>query len=286
VLAVLLGGCGVATPGTPALDAGVDASAEDCACVSGPAGAVGVVMGAGESCPVGPGLLLGSGLSAPDCAGCTCARAPTACRGTLYAWQIGKFEECLADPPGTGGLGEEIETDQACFTIYAEDMTLDFPSGFRLGPLSIKYGVCAPTGTPAAPPAVFAEQLRFCPVAVRPSCLLLEGGAACPAGTVRRGGDWFEGIEDQRRCGACTCGAPEGGSCAGVHAQIGNDVECDRPNQIELEPEKKVCLQGLAAPYAPGVILAGQPAKGRCAAATETSGAAHGTGAHVLCCAR
>ena len=287
VLALLWGGCGVATPGTPALDAGFDAPAEDCTCVAGPEGAVGMVVGAGESCPAGAGLLLGSGLQAPACAGCTCARAPTACRGTLYAWQTGKFEECVAAPVGTGGSGMEIETNQACFTIYADDPTLDFPSGFRLSPLAIKYGPCAPTGAAAAPPASFQDQLRFCPGAVRPSFLLLEEGAACPAGTVQRGGVWFEGLEDQRRCGACTCGAPEGGSCAGVHAQIGDDTECDRPNQIDLEPEKKVCLQGFVdAPYAPGIILAGQPTKGRCAAATETTGEARGTAGHVLCCAR
>jgi hypothetical protein len=70
-----------------------------------------------------------------------------------------------------------------------------------------------------------------------------------------------------------------------VHAQIGNDIACDRPNQIDLYPGKKVCLQGLAAPYAPGIILTGEPTKGTCAPTSETTGMVRPQGGHTLCCA-
>lgn len=273
-------------------------------CVAG--GALGLVIPEAERCPAGLGLLLGRNLSAPACTGCLCGRAPAVCRGTLYAWPTDfeppyeNFQQCQAAPAGTGGTGVEIKTGQPCDTIFAHPIAFESPSGFRMGPLSIDLGPCAPRGRPAPPPAAFQEHVWFCPVPARPAgcaegshclraagprpCLLLDGGATCPAGTVPRGGDWFEGIDDQRRCGACTCGPPGGGSCARVHAQIGNDIMCDRPNQIELDPGEKVCLQGLNAPYAPGVILTGEPTKGTCAPAVETLGTAQGKGRHTICC--
>jgi len=274
-------------------------------CVAG--GPLGLVLPGAARCPAGLGLLLGSGLSAPACTGCTCARAPAVCRGTLYAWptdyifnEYPHYEECQAAPAGTGGVGVEIATGQPCDTVFAPLLDFESPTGFRMGPLSLQLGACTPRGRAAPPPAAFQDHLWFCPVPPRPAgcaegshclraagrlCLLLEGGATCPAGTVQRGGDWWEGIDDQRQCGACTCGSPAGGSCEGVHAQIGNDIVCHRSNQIELDPGEKVCLRGLNAPYAPGVMLAGEPTRGTCTPATETMGAARAKGRHTLCCA-
>jgi hypothetical protein len=271
------------------------------------AGQLGLVVRESERCPAGLGLLLGSNLSTPACTGCACGRAPAVCRGTLYAWPTDygfdyvHYEECQAAPLGTGGSGVEIATGQPCDTIFAPLLDFESPTGFRMGPISIQQGICPPRGTATLPRATFQDNVWFCPVPVRPqgcpegsqclraagprACLLLDGGATCPAGTVQRGGDWFEGVDDQRRCGACTCGPPEGASCEGVHAQIGNDIECNRPNQIELDPGEKVCLRGLAAPYAPGVILTGEPTRGTCAPASQTVGTAQGKGRHTLCCA-
>jgi hypothetical protein len=71
-----------------------------------------------------------------------------------------------------------------------------------------------------------------------------------------------------------------------VRAQVGNDIACDRPDQFYVAQNQKVCLRRPASPYQPGIVLAGEPERGRCTPSTVTTGNARATGQHTLCCAR
>jgi hypothetical protein len=271
-------------------------------------GSPGITVPAAEACPAGfegPGITLGSEVVAAPCTGCTCGSAPVTCSATIWAWGREDTALCKADPKGpSGGTPVTIASDRICDTVFAsmrED--LGTVAGFLLGPLGLHYGTCMPRGQPTRPAPVFKAPLRFCPASARgtgcPSgllclprpgaalrpCTLFPGSATCPAGTVRTGGDLYEGLEDQRTCGPCTCGSPGGGSCAGVVAKIGSDTDCQRDDAIILQPGEKVCLEGSRRIYAPAVALWNEPTRGTCTPESVTSGAVKPVGLRTLCCA-
>lgn len=108
--------------------------------------------------------------------------------------------------------------------------------------------------------------------------------AACPgAYAPESGGTWYEGVDDQRSCGAsCTCGAPTGGSCGTsfvrVYGSFGcegaaavlssSQANCDEPPLVQ---SAQVILQGTTAPS--------------CVQSTPVAtGTATPQGAQTLCC--
>jgi hypothetical protein len=276
-------------------------------CVPAAAHPVGTAVAATDACPTGfggPPLLLGADLAAPPCTGCACERARVVCAAHIHAWGRDDFDACDAAAPGEGGIGSYfIATGQPCDNPFGSPpVETDMPAGLRLGPVSIvAYGRCKPHGVATLPPATFRTALRFCPLdpkaggcteghacapgpaSGRRLCQLLPGDVTCPAGTAREGGVWHDGIDDQRRCAACTCGVASGGGCADVRVRVGTE-DCEASNQFEILPGMKRCLRNIQL-YAPGVRLIGEPTKGTCPPAVETTGAATPTGAHTLCCA-
>jgi hypothetical protein len=124
-------------------------------------------------------------------------------------------------------------------------------------------------------------------------CIFHEGERDCPTelGNVfTERHVFYQGVEDNRQCSACACGAPTGSACtAAISIYKGNDLTCTGPAlvQIPVSSSSPTCLdiqlpgQALgsksAGPttYLPGIC----PAMGG-----DASGSAVKTNPSTLCC--
>ena len=119
----------------------------------------------------------------------------------------------------------------------------------------------------------------------QPLCALLDGRQSCPAGLVRSGGDLFATVQDDRKCGPCTCTDPMGGDCAKVKVQLGNAGKCDGPTALALTPgAPRACVTADRALVAPGMQVIGTPTPGSCTARSALTGTALLTDPKTLCC--
>jgi hypothetical protein len=269
-------------------------------------GVVGVAVGEAEACPAGfdarAPVTVHAELSAPACGGCTCGPAAATCpAASIFTYQTAA--ECAADVNNTGGHATSPATvsEAAGCTTPNYDTVGGNLYGLRVAPMTPTLASCAPSGSATFGAATWAKGARLCaanrvgagcPVGqacvAKPAaagaklCGVADGTRACPAGASKLGNsDWYAGLSDTRSCGACTCGAPVGGSCSTLNLHVGNDYTC-APNNGDVHPgEKTACTQM----YSPGLQLTGTPRSGSCAASAPTLGAATPTQPKTICCA-
>jgi hypothetical protein len=123
---------------------------------------------------------------------------------------------------------------------------------------------------------------QICVPAATPSkCVMWEGLHTCQAATTTT--YWNTGFTDTRTCGACTCGAPTGQSCAGMRIQVGTDYTCSPNVTATLSSGQRYCYPGNGV-YSPGLIFTGTATQPTCAGSATTGGLLTPTGQKTLCC--
>lgn len=156
---------------------------------------------------------------------CDCQPVDAACSETVEV-QVWGEGGCLGDPDFTVNIGTT-----ACTPIdgpfpaelndggAASELSMDF---FTIGPVAVDSGTC--DGVASFNEGGFADSVQLCAPTAEPSmcedggpciadntdvCVWREGEHDCPDGYPEAilG---FSGSDDQRECGACDCGTPEG----------------------------------------------------------------------------
>lgn len=229
--------------------------------------------------------------AAPTCSACGCG-APTgeSCNGPVMSFYL----DSSCDGPSL----QQTVTSQCSTTLPPGAMSATVAAPLATG------GTCAATGgTATTPPVVWGQLARACSVASAPGsadcsagqvcvptpsapfstniCVMQAGVAtACPVGYATGPQVFYSGVDDERACTPCECGAPTGGQCTIVSPAITN------------------CLSGpsLDAPNACTAFTGGEPVKlantpvlsnpGTCAVASGgvSTGTATPTGATSFCC--
>lgn len=126
------------------------------------------------------------------------------------------------------------------------------------------------------------------------ACIFREGERNCPVEDVghvfTERHVFYEGVQDDRQCSVCTCGAPTGSVCkAQVSIYDGNDVTCGGPalDQKSISSQAAVCLDMALAGQSLGAKSAGAVAylPGTCSpGGGVVSGAAMPTIPMTVCC--
>jgi hypothetical protein len=168
---------------------------------------------------------------------------------------------------------------------------------------------CAPDGSVVVPPASWTGEARVCkpgPTATKgtcnpdelclpaatPYCIMFAGDAGeapCPAG------DWYvhrhvfySGVNDQRGCTQCTCGAPDGATCSfpNPNLPVGSfDTTCNVPlGQPFFAPAP--CTAKVPSTFGLRMVLEAGVEGGACGASAVAplDAGAVPTGATTLCC--
>jgi hypothetical protein len=101
---------------------------------------------------------------------------------------------------------------------------------------------------------------------------------------------FYQGVQDNRQCSACTCGAPTGSACtAAISIYKGNDLTCSGPAlvAIPVSSQSPTCLDIQLPGQALGSKSAGPTTylPGTCPpGGGEVSGIAIPTNPATLCC--
>lgn len=156
---------------------------------------------------------------------CDCQPVDAACAATVEV-QVYGAGGCAAEPDYVANVD-----DTACFTFEGPfPAALDDPAAptvlaadfFSIAPVLVEGGTCAAEGT--FNKGGFNDSVQLCAPTAEPSlcdeggpciadnsdtCVFQEGEHECPDGyPVQTLG--FSGADDQRECGECDCGTPEG----------------------------------------------------------------------------
>jgi hypothetical protein len=229
-----------------------------------------------------------------DSCSCACQPMDAACADTVEV-QVWGSGGCAGDPDYVAN----IDTN-ACSPFPGPfDAALDDPDApstlaedfFTIGPVVIGSGTCE--GTATFNEGGFGSSIQLCAPTAEPSmcedggpcigdnsdvCIWQEGEHACPDG-YSAAVTAYSGSDDQRECGTCDCGTPQGICDASVQLQtdacgagvtISND-DCTNSGNIAIT----------AATYDPGT-----PAIS-CDGGTGTapiSGTVEPIGAVTICC--
>ena len=264
-------------------------------------------------CPLGPETVAYEGradLVAPAlCEECTC-QPPTGSCGlpsTITA------SSALCNTPGaTTSFDAPASWNGQC------DSTNQVPSGkaysLTIGALTMTENGCAPG--PTIPAKVISLRwdtfARTCDLGLDPGpldrtkcvpdvvpagftgwCILQKGENDCPTdpGNVFTERHLFyNGVQDDRQCSACTCGAPAGSACtAAVSIYKGNDLTCSGPAlvAISVSSQSPTCIEIQLPGQALGSKSAGPTTylPGTCPAmGGDASGTAIKTNPVTLCC--
>lgn len=219
-------------------------------------------------CPRGPSTVSYEGhtdlVALPVCEACTCEPPTGSCAlpSTLTA------STAVCDTPGAlTSFNAPTPWDGSC------DSTTQIPSGaahsLKIDPMTMTENGCA-LGPPVAAKVVSLHWDTFargCDVAFPPSpiersicfpgdllppgfalCIVRVGEHACPADPENLFTErhvFYQGVQDDRQCSACSCGAPTGSTCtATISIYKGNDLTCIPPTfaQIPVSSEGPACL--------------------------------------------
>lgn len=268
-------------------------------------GTAALAVGETEACPAGfdakAPATLHAELSAAGCSGCACGPAAATCpAASVFSYR--SAAECTADAANVGGVATTPATvsQAAGCTTPNYDAIGGTVYGIRVAPMTPTLAACAPSGTAKPQAPTWGKGTRLCSAnrvgagcpagqacVAKPAapsaklCTVADGTHACPAGTSKlAASDWYAGLADDRTCGACACGAPQGGSCAGLNLHVGNDYTC-APNNGDVHPGEKTACTSM---YSPGLQLTGASTAGTCAASAPTLGSATATQAKTICC--
>ena len=237
--------------------------------------------------------------SSPQC-GCSCSRPQgLTCdppKVTFFsdsmcdaACGAGPVNGCLVIPScGSSGPANFLEISGATPSASAyctPDASVVMPPASWNGAAR----VCQPST--AATKGSCTDPGELCLPASTPYCLMFAGDpgdAGCP-------GDWYvhrhvfyTGIDDQRGCTACTCGAPNGATCSfpNPNLPVGSfDTTCNVPlGQPFFAPSP--CTAKVPSTFGLRMVLDASVEGGACEAGVVVplSTGAAGTGATTLCC--
>ncbi|MBV1860895.1 MAG: hypothetical protein KUG77_20940 [Nannocystaceae bacterium] len=230
-----------------------------------------------------------------DSCSCDCQPVDAACADTVevHVWGEGG---CAGVPDFTVDVGTD-----ACSPIdgpfppvlnddgAASELSMDFVT---IGPVLVDSGTCE--GVATFNEGGFADSVQLCAATAEPSmcgdgglciadntdvCVWQEGEQDCPDGypEVIVG---YGGSDDQRECGACDCGTPEGLCDSSITLQTAacGDVVSATNADCEMTGNADIA----AATYEPG------PATITCGGTgtAPISGTVEPTGAVTICCAR
>jgi hypothetical protein len=117
-------------------------------------------------------------------------------------------------------------------------------------------------------------------------CIYQDGDVACPMGPYAQKTLLYTGFADSRSCSACACGAPSGGTCAGLVRLFdyeGIEDGCSEAGPIL--PADGTCVATGAEITGYILELDGAPVGGSCAASGgNPSGTVTGTNPITVCC--
>lgn len=156
---------------------------------------------------------------------CDCQPVDAACADTVEV-QVWGDGGCLGEPDFTVDVGMTACTPiEGPFPVElndaggASELAMDF---FTIGPVLIESGTCE--GVATFNEGGFADSVQLCAPTAEPSmcedggpciadntdvCVWQEGEHDCPDG-YPEAISGFSGSDDQRECGTCDCGTPEG----------------------------------------------------------------------------
>jgi hypothetical protein len=228
--------------------------------------------------------------AAPTCTACGCG-GPTgaSCSGPFMSFYVD-------DSCGTPSIDQQEVTAQC-------EPTVPIAASVQVGEPVLTAGSCAPTGgTPSIPAVVWSQVARACtPVSTAPSgtcdsgqictaspvggftasaCVLQPGVAtSCPSGYPTGPQVFYSGVDDERACSACTCGAPTGAACSIGIPAVSNCVD---GTTLDAGPDCSAFTGG-------DLVKLGSPVTlnaGSCAVSGggAPGGVATGTGGTSFCC--
>jgi hypothetical protein len=224
--------------------------------------------------------------------GCTCTPGAVSCSTTLAGFKT--LAECTGGTSSGESAGPFVTGQDKSCTAAAPPWTPDGTGAI--------YGIgatmfvatpadCTPSGTANVPTYTFGTKATFCatqqvgggcaagqvcvPAATAGTLCQLFNGAktSCPGGAPAQ--PFYTGVSGTVTCGACTCGAPAGGSCDSVLLET-----CS--GGIELQSNTRSCVSGGLS--MPGVQFSGTPTDGACSPMSAVGGTAAPTGPKTLCC--
>lgn len=258
-----------------------------------------------ESCPSGfedLGVVSNDLIPGSGCGGCGCTttQASGACLAPIYFF--GSNEECNAAGADSAGTFVGYASSSACGNPIGPEENVASPFGWRVGQIVPQSAAsCGATGEAQLTPARWRRERKLCratgavptgggcdegfacvPRVETESgarCALLPEGEECVGGS---GDDWYEGLRDERRCGACSC-ATQGGSCAAATARLGSDYVCDVGSPELAGEGERQCFGGSSIYYPPADVL-GAPSAASCTAGSTTNGTIELLGGHRICC--
>jgi hypothetical protein len=261
-------------------------------CVPGDDSA-GILVGANDACPEGytaKMIALQRGLSG-ECAGCTCTSTKTTCSASVNIYDV--ITDCSYEEgtPTTKTVSTTFNAWMTSTTGCPAAFTGGF-TGFRVLAITPKDGTCSAQGK-ATPTVAWDEHAKLClPAQAGRGCAdhqvcmpQVSGATACgalgdPAACTGTMDPWYTGYDDQRTCGACSCGDGTPGSCAGVKVRAGANGKCSS-STFATGAGGYSCDEDMD--LAP-LFLEGTPTDRLCRPSAATTGELVPTGELGLCC--
>ena len=267
-----------------------------------------------KECPLGPATISYEGhadLVAPNiCEACACEPPTGSC--ALPSTLTASTTACSMPGGSSTSFNAPAPWDGSC------DSTTQTPNGaahsLTINPIAMTENGCAP-GPPVSAKVIslrWDTYARACDVhwpegrtdrsiCLPPDppppgfalCIFQKGENTCPKGPENIFTEqhvFYQGVQDDRQCSACTCGAPMGSACtATISIYKGNDLFCGGPTlaQNTISSSSPTCIDIQLPGQALGSKSAGATTylPGTCPAmGGDGSGIATPTHPTTLCC--
>ncbi len=220
-------------------------------------------------CPRGPLTISYEGrtdlVAANACEACTCEPPTGSCAlpSTLTAstnacsMPGGPSTSFNAPTPWDGSCDSTTQTpDGAAYSLTIAPMTMT-ENGCTPGPpipakvVSLHWDTFARGCDVVFPISPIERSICFPGDLLPPGfalCIIRDGEHACPADPKNSFTErhvFYQGVQDDRQCSACSCGAPTGSACtATISIYKGNDLTCSGPALVPIPVSSKgpTCL--------------------------------------------
>jgi hypothetical protein len=248
-------------------------------------------------------------LVAPSlCEGCTCEQPTGSCAlpSTLTAtdavcYAQGATSSFNAPTPWDGSCDSTTQLpDGAAHSLTIDPIAMT-ENGCEVGPpvaakvLSLRWDTFARGCDTRMPPGPFLRSICLPDEPIPPGfkvCIFRDGENACPddeGNTFTEQHVFYDGVQDDRQCSPCTCGAPTGSACTAA-ISIYKGAGCSGSTVVQgltISSSSKTCTDI----QLPGQALGSKKAEamtylpGTCPAmGGDGSGIAIPTGSATLCC--